>query len=303
MRKNLILISLFIVLLSSCGLGYNGSQVSSLLFRDEYRKVINVLNRDTAGLRVPDDVPFLYKAELGKYSSDILAEYYYYRAYTGLKKYKKAIEHIVKYLEKTGHDRPYFESHIALIDMCYVMFNHPEYSIKLLEESLIEDRHNSQLKVMLASLYEYEAYWGGGDWQKAIDLYDEIEMSLDSSQRTLLNYWKSKIYGDSDKALSEITKSLERSGYTDLEDLRRRAEIYERRKDYEAAIDDYTRMVEVSGESYRAYYGRGNCYEVLGDTLSARIDRERAEHLQDSVLRERFVRDSTESSFSMRNRI
>ena len=56
MRKNLILISLFIVLLSSCGLGYNGSQVSSLLSREEYRKVINVLNRDTAGLRVPDDV-------------------------------------------------------------------------------------------------------------------------------------------------------------------------------------------------------------------------------------------------------
>ena len=71
------------------------------------------------------------------------------------------------------------------------MFNHPEYSIKLLEESLIEDRRNSQLKVMLASLYEYEAYWGGGDWQKAIDLYDEIEVSLDSGQRTLLNYWKS----------------------------------------------------------------------------------------------------------------
>lgn len=303
MRKNLILISLFIVLLSSCSLGYNGSHVSSLLFHEEYRKVINVLNRDTAGLRVPDDVPFLYKAELGKYSSDILAEYYYYRAYTGLKKYKKAIEHIVKYLEKTGHDRPYFESHIALVDMCYVMFYHPEYSIKLLEESLIEDRRNSQLKVMLASMYEYEAYWGGGDWQKAIDLYDEIEASLDSGQRTLLNYWKSNIYGDSDKALSEITKSLEKSGYTDLEDLQRRAGIYESRKDYEAAIEDYTRMIEVSDESYRAYYGRSSCYEVLGDTLSARIDRERAEHLQDSVQRERFVRDSTEMSIVMRNRI
>ena len=72
---------------------------------------------------------------------------------------------------------------------------------------------------MLASLYEYEAYWGGGDWQKAIDLYDEIEASLDSNQRTLLNYWKSSIYRDSDKALSEITKSLEKSGYTELEDL------------------------------------------------------------------------------------
>lgn len=303
MRKNLMLILLSSVLLSSCGLGNNGSQVSSLLWNEEYRKVINVLGRDTAGLRVPDDVPFQYKVELRGYSNDILAEYYYYRAYTGLKKYKKAIVHIVKYLEKTGHDRPYFESRIALIDMCYVMFNHPEFSIKLLEESLIEDRRNSQLKVMLASLYEYEAYWGGGDWQKAIDLYDEIEASLDSGQRTLLNYWKSSIYGDSDKALSEITKSLEKSGYTNLEDLQRRAEIYERREDYEVAIEDYTRMIEVSGESYRAYYGRGNCYEVLGDTLSARIDRERAEHLQDSVLRERFVRDSTESSFSMRNRI
>ena len=143
------------------------------------------------------------------------------------------------------------------------MFNHPEYSIRLLEESLIEDRRNSQLKVVLASLYEYEAYWGGGDWQKTIDLYDEIEASLDSNQRTLLNYWKSNIYGDSDKALSEITKSLEKSGYTDLEDLQRRAGIYESRKDYEAAIEDYTRMIEVSDESYRAYYGRSSWQKQL----------------------------------------
>lgn len=119
----------------------------------------------------------------------------------------------------------------------------------------------------------------------------------------MLNYWKSNIYGDSDKALSEITKSLEKSGYTDLEDLQRRAGIYEGRKDYEAAIEDYTRMIEVSDESYIAYYGRSSCYEALGDTLSARRDRKRAEHLQDSVLRERFVRDSTEMSIVMRNRI
>ena len=50
--------------------------------------------------------------------------------------------------------------------------------------------------------------------------------------------------------------------------------------------------------------GRSSCYEALGgDTLSARMDLERAEHLQDSVLRERFVRDSTEMSIVMRNRI
>lgn len=87
MRKNLMLILLSSVLLSSCGLGYNGSYVSSLLWNEEYRKVINVLGRDTTGLRVPDDVPFQYKVELRGYSNDILAEYYYYRAYTGLKKY------------------------------------------------------------------------------------------------------------------------------------------------------------------------------------------------------------------------
>lgn len=303
MKKNLILISLLSAVLSSCSLGNNGSQVSSLLYHEEYRKVINVLDRGAEGLSVPDDVPFLYKVELSRYSDDILAEYYYFRAYVGLKKYKKAIDHIVKYLERTGHDRPYFESYIALIDMCYVMFYFPEYSIRQLEESLIEDRRNCQLKVVLASMYEYESYWGKDDSHKAIDLYDEIEASLDSNQLTLLNYWKSNIYGDSDKALSEITKSLERSGYTNLEDLQGRARIYERRGDYDAAIKDYTRMIEVSGKSYKAYYGRSNCYEILGDTLSARIDKERAKHLQDSVLRERFVRDSTEMSIVMRNRI
>ena len=71
----------------------------------------------------------------------------------------------------------------------------------------------------------------------------------------------------------------------------------------EAAIEDYTRMIEVSDESYRAYYGRSSCYEALGDTLSARRDRKRAEHLEDSVQRERFVKDSAEMSMVMRNRI
>lgn len=309
MKKYLIILLLFCILLPSCNRDWFFSgYVDSLMSRHEYRKVIKVLNKDTTGLCVPMDASDIHRHELSGYNKGILADYYYYKAYAGLKKYRKAARHIVRYLEKTGHDRPYFESGIALIEMCYVMaWNCPKYSIGLLEESLAKDSTNYQLKLVLASLYENTSvYRNEGKYDKAIRLYDEIESSLDSTQRTSLNYWKSDCYVNMDKdskAIEEMTRALEKSGYTDLTDLYHRATIYQNHlKDYESAIKDYTRMIEVSDEEYGAYCGRSRCYEELGDTLSAKRDEATAEYIQDSLYRDKLVRDSVSMSVSLRQR-
>lgn len=303
MKKYVILLTVFSVFLSSCN---RVPDIGMLLSQQRYRQAVVALKLHRGTLSVPLEISDLYIAELNSHGEEALYEYSYYRAYSGLKKYKKAARHIVRYLELTGHEKPYFESGIALIDMTKMMvWTCPEYSIKLLEESLDNDKDNYQLKLVLASLYEGTSLYDfKNNYHKATDLYDEIESSLDSTMRTSLNYWKSDIYNHSkDKSLAEITKALEKSGYTDLTDLYKRANIYQYgRKDYESAIKDYSRMIEISDEAYNAFYGRSSCYEALGDTLSARQDAAMAKHIQDSLIQARHVKDSISMSVSIRRR-
>ena len=304
MKKYCILLLLLSICLPSCN--RVAPDIGMLLSQQRYKQAIFALKWHTGSLSVPLEISDIYRYELDKQDDEALYEYCYYRAYSGLKKHKKAAKHIVRYLEVTGHDKPYFESGIALIDMTQMMvWTCPEYSIKLLEESLAKDADNYQLKLVLASLYEgVSLYDFKGEYQKAINIYNEIEASLDTTKRTSLNYWKSTIYSHSkDKALNEITKALEKSGYTDLTDLYQRATIYQYgRKDYESAIKDYTRMIELSDEAYNAYYGRSSCYEELGDTLAARKDMVMAKYIQDSLIQVKHIKDSISMSVSIRQR-
>lgn len=300
----MILLTVFSIFLSSCN--RVEPDIGMLLSQQRYRQAVVALKLHRGTLSVPLETSDLYRSELNRHGGEALYEYCYYMAYSGMKKYRKAARHIVRYLELTGHEKPYFESGIALIDMTNMMvWTCPEYSIKLLEESLLKDKDNYQLKLVLASLYEGTSLYDLKDkYQKALDLYAEIESSLDSTMRTSLNYWKSDIYNHSkDKSLEEITKALEKSGYTDLTDLYQRANIYQYgRKDYESAIKDYTRMIEVSDDAYNAYYGRSDCYRELGDTLSARKDAAMAKRIQDSLIQVKHIRDSVSMSVSIRQR-
>ena len=304
MKKYLILLPILSICLLSCN--RVEPDIGMLLSQQRYRQAVYALKWHTGTLSVPLEISDLYRYELDKYGGVALYEYCYYKAYSGLKKHKKAAKHIVRYLEATGHDKPYFESGISLIDMTQMLvWTCPEYSIRLLEKSLAKDKDNYQLKLVLASLYEGVSLYDSKDeYQKALDLYNEVEASLDSTQRTSLNYWKSEIYDyGSEESLVEITKALEKSGYTDLTDLYHRATIYRYgREDYESAIKDYTRMIELSDEAYNAYYSRSSCYEALGDTLSANQDEATAKHIQDSLIRAKHVKDSVSMSVSIRQR-
>lgn len=61
--------------------------------------------------------------------------------------------------------------------------------------------------------------------------------------------------------------------YLDMADLYQRTTIYQYHlKDYESAIKDYSKMIELSDGVYNAYYGRSRCYGELGDTLSVAKD-------------------------------
>lgn len=148
MKKYLILLPILSICLSSCS--RMEPDIGMLLSQQRYRQAVYALKWHTGTLSVPLEISDLYRYELDKYGGDALYEYCYYKAYSGLKKHKKAAKHIVRYLEATGHDKPYFESGIALIDMTQMLvWTCPEYSIRLLEESLAKDKENYQLNLCL----------------------------------------------------------------------------------------------------------------------------------------------------------
>lgn len=129
MKKYLILLPILSICLSSCS--RMEPDIGMLLSQQRYRQAVYALKWHTGTLSVPLEISDLYRYELDKYGGVALYEYCYYKAYSGLKKHKKAAKHIVRYLEATGQDKPYFESGIALIDMTQMLvWTCPKYSIR-----------------------------------------------------------------------------------------------------------------------------------------------------------------------------
>jgi len=91
---------------------------------------------------------------------------------------------------------------------------------------------------------------------------------------------------DYDKAIADLTKCVDLQpglGLTLLE----RAECYNFKKNYKAMVADVTQALKVGIDlpmQFRAYNGRANAYEKLGQTELAKADREKVRKLQEMYL-------------------
>jgi tetratricopeptide (TPR) repeat protein len=91
---------------------------------------------------------------------------------------------------------------------------------------------------------------------------------------------------DYDKAIVDLTRCIELQpglGLTLLE----RAECYNFKKNYKAMVADVTEALRVGIDlpmQFRAYNGRANAYEKLGQTELAKADREKVRKLNEMYL-------------------
>jgi tetratricopeptide (TPR) repeat protein len=116
----------------------------------------------------------------------------------------------------------------------------------------------------------------GGDYDEAIRLLDKAiasgELSQENVGDTYINRghaWYAK--GDYDKAIADFTKSIE--VYPgNAEAYYNRGFAWDDKGDYDRAIADYTKAIEIEPKYASAYYNRGIAWDGKGDSDKAIAD-------------------------------
>lgn len=181
------------------------------------------------------------------------------KAYYGLGKYYRAIDHAIMYCEQGGSP---FEEEIM-----EVLEKHLDYAIAKVKTKLdINDRDNYWgWKLLEATLDEKS-----DDYVSAIKIYDELEIMYGPSSFNY--YYRSKCYcetGDWDMALSDINHciSLETEENEDsYNSLIVRADIYLATGLTDKAIEDYKTLLKRYPADEFLYYKLAVCYKMKGDT-------------------------------------
>lgn len=216
----------------------------SMLMRKDYQGVIELANKCE---NIDENYSGIYQFRM--------------QAYYQLGETDKAIEDAIKYYEMDKN------SDINLTEPIFK--KHPNYAVTLVKNMIAKTEYNKKWKELLASIYEW-----GHDYVNAIKEYNNMEREYGASK--YLSFFRSGCYfeiGDNENAIKEINKCIEVSDGDDYYiSLTRRADIYQGTAQYEKAIIDYTKLIEMDSLEASVYKERGWCYEFTGDTTKAMED-------------------------------
>jgi tetratricopeptide (TPR) repeat protein len=189
-------------------------------------------------------------------------EDYEYRAYCEL-----CLGMIDEFIVDILHDRD--ASGIVDLDAGFLMREVEDYKEVIIKLSRVIEADPDYIKAILLRARCYE---GVDDWGKAIDDYTRlIKLTGEEYYYYALrgySYVKAKSY---DKAIDDFTHALKLNP-TNLFCLRNRGETFCRiKKDYKKAIEDCTKLIELSGGDEwfarrgKMYYKLGRIHEAIKD--------------------------------------
>ena len=93
-------------------------------------------------------------------------------------------------------------------------------------------------------------------------------------------YLLSKAFGSDDKKSSNSSSNGSSNGSKDANAYLSSGNEYYNKRQYERAIKDYSKAIQLNPNSATAYFNRGNAYQALGgNTANARADFDRAKQL------------------------
>ena len=172
-----------------------------------------------------------------------------------LEKYDEAADAAVKYFELDG-DAP-------LRSVAEIAGKHYTYGVAKVKSMVNKNSTEYKWRFLLAQMYEDHS-----DNKKALEQYDLIEKENGEHHR--LNFWKSMCYselGQFDKAISEISKAIEKTG--DGTYLGERGDMYRSAGRYEEARADYTKQLEEDPTVGYYYYAIGWTHHLQGNKTKA----------------------------------
>ena len=171
----------------------------------------------------------------------------------------KAIDDAIVYFDKSDEPQYYL--------MKAILNKHLSYALAKVQAQ-IQKSNEYAWKQLRIHIYEW-----GHDYANAIRCYDQLEQEFGSTASIYYN--RSECYnenGDTERAITDITKYIEMGDGKDYYGLVTRADYYRAGGRYEEAIADFSKGIELEPTDAYPYYKRGWCYELMGDDDAAMKD-------------------------------
>lgn len=181
-------------------------------------------------------------------------------AYLGLEDYEAAIDNAIAMAMYSL--RPVDEYELE-----WILWHDVEYARKRLHESIVEDVNNERVHQHLAiaeALHDYEVM---------LPLIEVFSKNYDEEQGLIWLTQYSANAGKYDEAALNITTLMEGAEGEDLYFLTaERCGYYRLAGEYDKALADASRLIELIPEEVYGYYTRGWIYELMGDDDAAMAD-------------------------------
>ena len=193
-------------------------------------------------------------------SADLYSAYAHYQkayAYIGLEDYAAAIDNAIAMAM-------YDLSNVGELEFKWMLWHDVEYACKRLHESIAEDVNSERVHQHLAiaeALHDYETM---------LPLIEVFSNNYDEDQGLIwLTQFLAKA-GKYDEAALNITTLMEGAEGDDLYFMTvERCDYYRLAGEYDKALADASRLIELIPEEVYGYYTRGWIYELMGNDDAA----------------------------------
>ena len=196
-------------------------------------------------------------------SAELYPAYAHYQkayAYIGLEDYAAAIDNTIAMAM-------YDFSNMDELEFKWMLWNDVEYARKRLQESIAEDVNNERVHQHLAiaeALHDYEVM---------LPLIEVFSKNYDEEQGLIWLTQYSANAGKYDEAALNITTLMEGAEGEDLYFMTaERCDYYRLAGEYDKALADASRLIELIPEEVYGYYTRGWIYELMGNDEAAMAD-------------------------------
>ena len=184
-------------------------------------------------------------------------------AYNGLDRTRKAIRYGVEYLDALGqkevNDSTITVNSYITVDVADILDKDWKYAAGQIQKRLAGQEYNTQLQMMLGSLYQIN-----GHYKEAIKQYDKTieyceSIGLGVFGTDWLYLWKSTCYyglEDYDNAIKTISQAVDATFGKDYSHLCQRGFYYMQAGKYDEAMADYAKATEINPDNTLAYFGK-----------------------------------------------
>lgn len=200
-------------------------------------------------------------------------------AYNGLDRTRKAIRYGVDYLDAFGqqevNDSTITVNSYVMVDVADILDKDWKYAAEQIQKRLAGQEYNTQLQMMLGSLYQIN-----GHYKEAIKQYDKTieyceSIGLGVFNTNWLYLWKSTCYyglDDYDNAIKTISQAVDATGGKDYSYLCQRGFYYMQAGKYNEAMADYAKSEEVNPDNAMVYFGKCAVLHKQGKSSEAKVE-------------------------------